>query len=97
MSTVTGVVSPAEPVKEGVALLLGVGTAASETAGAGVETVKLIVLLAPGASPNSLPCSAIAVYVPSCSGDDTFPELHDPPVPEASACATGSPVAELPS
>ncbi len=88
MRTITGVLSLAVPVKDGVVSLLGVAIEPSETFGAGVSTRKWIAPLVPGPSPNSLSCSATAVYSPSESGVERGSELQGPPVPAACTSAT---------
>ena len=89
--------SLAVPLNEGVESLVGEEIAFSVTAGLTVCTVNVRSWLKPGPLPNSLSCSATAVYVPSGSAGAAAPELQLPPVPDACASATGSPTAEPPA
>jgi hypothetical protein len=90
MSTVTGVVSLAVPVKEGVVLLERNAGEFSVTTGGLVLTVKLTELLVPGGLPSGLASVATAEYVPFCRGGVTLVELHLPPEGLAVRCATSA-------
>jgi hypothetical protein len=94
--TVTGVVSLAKPVKEGVVLLLSGAGWWRLTVGGFVFTVNDTVLLCPVPLPSELSCAATAVYSPLSSAGLASPELQPPPVPDAVAVDTAVPSALLP-
>src|ERR1700694_1663300 len=96
MWIVTGSVSVANPVNEGVVLLDGDLTPFKITVGGDVSMVNVTGLLLPVGFPSELGCVAIALYSPADSAGLASPELQPPPVPGAVAPETGLPSALLP-
>src|SRR5437660_2716921 len=97
MFTVTGVLSPAVPLNEGVGLGLRAASGFRVTEGAVVSTTNLTGALAPTLRALSV-CTACAVYVPSGSVAEAAPELHCPATGAAPvAFATGVPDAASPA
>src|SRR5207248_90643 len=96
MRTVTGVVSLADPLKEGAVLFDGDGGAIKVTVGDVVSTVKVTALLAPGGLSSELSCVASAVYWPLESAGLAAPDAKAPPVPVAVAVATAGPLTVAP-
>ena|SRR5947209_5801189 len=101
MFTVTGLVSLAVPVNDGVATFercLSAGF--NVTVGAVVSTMKVTGTLVPSGLPvMELFCDATAVYVclPVLSADLSGPEVHASPTGVALASDTGVPVGRSPS
>jgi hypothetical protein len=93
MSIVTGVVSLAFPLKDGVVSFEGDFGWFNVTSGAAVFTVKATGALFPAGLPRELLCVATAVYWPLTSAGLALPDVQSPPVPVASALATGVPCA----
>src|SRR2546421_11845564 len=96
MRTVTGSMSLALPVNDGVVSFDGDLGLFRLTVGGEVLTVNVIVLLTPGAFPSELVWVAIAVYGPLVRVGLACPELHSPPVPVAVALETSVPSAWVP-
>jgi hypothetical protein len=95
--TVTGVVSLAEPVKNGVVLLERDIGELNVTVGGAVSTVNVTGSLVPAGFPSELGCVAIAVYSPLDSFGLTLPEVQLPPPGVAVAFETTDPVAVPPA
>ena len=89
--TMTGVVSLAVPVNDGVTLFDGDAGWRSVTVGGAVSTAKVTGLLVPAGLPSELGCVAIAVYCPLASTGLALPEVQLPPVPAAVAVETTEP------
>src|SRR5882762_6934772 len=96
MWIVTVSVSVAEPEKEGVVSPDGDFGWFNVTVGGEVLTVKVAVLLFPGAFPIELGWTAIAVYCPFESGGPASMEAQLLPFPSAVALATMVPSAFVP-
>ena len=97
MWTMTGVLSLADPLKDGAVLFDGDGGAFKVTVGDVVSTVKVTGLLAPEGLPSELSCVATAVYCPLESAGLAWPDAKAPPVPVAVALATTTPLAVAPA
>src|SRR5437763_8092396 len=94
---VTGVVSLAVPVNDGVRWFDGEVGCASVTVGAAVFTLNVAGALRPSGLPAiELRCVAIAVYCPSASGWLTGAELQLPDTTDALKVRTGVPLAAGP-
>ena len=83
----TGVLSLADPLKDGAVLFDGDGGAFKVTAGDVVSTVKVTGLLAPEGLPSELSCVATAVYCPLDRAGLALPETQAAPVPVCSVAA----------
>ena len=97
MRTMTGVVSLADPLKDGEVLFDGDGGAFKVTVGEFVSTMNVRGSLTPEGFPIELSWVAIAVYCPLASAGLAPPEVQSPPVPEAVAVETTAPFVVAPA
>src|SRR2546430_15668463 len=97
MRTMTGVVSLADPLKDGAVSFAGDGGAFKVTVGDVVSTAKVTDLLAPGGLPSELSCVATAVYWPLASAGLASPDAKAPPVPVAVGVAAAAPLGLAPA
>jgi hypothetical protein len=88
MWTITGVVSLASPLKEGVAFFDGEEIEFNETVGEAVLTVNLMAVLFPSGFETELDWVATAVYSPLDRAGLALPEFHVPGAFVASALET---------
>jgi hypothetical protein len=97
MSTVTGVVSLAEPVKDGAVFFDSNSGWLKVTVGEAVSTMNVTGELTPAGLPSELCWTATAVYCPPDSAGPASPEVQSAPVPVAVAVETTAPFAVDPA
>ena|SRR5438552_3298963 len=97
MRTMTGVVSLADPLKDGAVLFDGDGGAFKVTVGDDVSTTNVTGELVPAGLPSELSWVASAVYCPLESAGLALPDAKAPPVPAVVAVATTAPLTVAPA